>query len=172
LSRKKSSAVSAAPRTEDDSHQVIADLIAMAGRMLSVTPGGRRESAKKLVHELIDVAFQAIDESFVRSHLLAVVREDHRVVTRGAIAAALFVRNGEMALRKLLPDVDPDKIEDRFRLRLDKVFDQGLRISLRRLRALGKNGSLRLHSPAGRGPDAFCTIDRQDTPSSSRTSAP
>jgi hypothetical protein len=95
----------------------------MAGRMLSATRGRRRESAKKLIHELIDVAFQAIDESFVRSHLLAAARGDHRVVTRGAIAASLFVRNGEMALRKLLPDVDPDKIEDGFRLRLDEVCD-------------------------------------------------
>jgi phosphatidylglycerophosphate synthase len=35
-----------------------------------------------------------------------------------------------------------------------------------------KSGSLLLYSPAGWESDAFCTIDRQDNPTSSATSAP
>jgi GYF domain 2 len=55
---------------------------------------------------------------------------------------------------------------------LKGLFPQGLRISLGRLGALGKNGSGVLYSPAGRGSGASCTIDRQDHSSSSGTSAP
>jgi hypothetical protein len=49
---------------------------------------------------------------------------------------------------------------------------QGLRTSLGRLGALGENGSRVSYSLAGRGSGAFFTIDRQDNPSSSGTSAP
>ena len=49
---------------------------------------------------------------------------------------------------------------------------QGLRISLGRLSALGKNGSLLLCRPAGWESHVSCTIDRRDSPTTSGTSAP
>ena len=52
------------------------------------------------------------------------------------------------------------------------IQNQGLRISLGRLGALGESGSQLRYSPAGRGSGAFCTLDRQGHPSSSGTSAP
>jgi hypothetical protein len=51
-------------------------------------------------------------------------------------------------------------------------FPQGLRISLGRLGAVGRNSPLLLCSPAGWESDASCTIDRQDNPTASGTSAP
>src|SRR5512142_1758455 len=49
---------------------------------------------------------------------------------------------------------------------------KGLRISLGRLGAVGRNSPLLLCSPAGWESDASCTIDRQDNPTASGTSAP
>jgi hypothetical protein len=56
--------------------------------------------------------------------------------------------------------------------RSEAAAGQGLRTSLGRLGALGENGSRVSYSLAGRGSGAFFTIDRQDNPSSSGTSAP
>src|SRR5512135_3652302 len=50
--------------------------------------------------------------------------------------------------------------------------DQGLRISLGRLAAVGSNSPLLLCSPAGWELDASCTIDRQDHHTASGTPAP
>ena len=49
---------------------------------------------------------------------------------------------------------------------------QGLRISLGCLGALGRSGRLLCSRPSGRGSDASCTIERQDNPAPSGTSAP
>ena len=50
--------------------------------------------------------------------------------------------------------------------------DQGLRISLGCLGALGKGDLPLLYSQAGQESNAFCSIDRQDYTTSSGTSAP
>jgi hypothetical protein len=55
---------------------------------------------------------------------------------------------------------------------MDLLGPQGLRISLGRLGAVGRNSPLLLCSPAGWESDASCTIDRQDNPTASGTSAP
>src|SRR5512147_1384844 len=55
---------------------------------------------------------------------------------------------------------------------IDLPEPQGLRISLGRLGAVGRNSPLLLCSPAGWESDASCTIDRQDNPTASGTSAP
>jgi hypothetical protein len=55
---------------------------------------------------------------------------------------------------------------------IDWEGPQGLRISLGCLGAVEKGGSPLLWSPAGWGSGASCTIDRQDHPTSSGTSAP
>jgi hypothetical protein len=120
MARKKSTAGSTRPRTGDKSQQIIVDVIALARRLLDGTSGRRQQPAEQLVHELIDVALLALDESFVQRHLLAERGEYH---SRGAIAASRFVRNGETALRKLLPGADPARIEQSLRLRLDEIFN-------------------------------------------------
>jgi len=56
--------------------------------------------------------------------------------------------------------------------RLSSGREQGSRISLGRLSALGKTGSLLLRRPAGWESDAPCTIDLRDNPSTSGTSVP
>ena len=120
MARKKSTSASTRPRTRDKSQQVIVELIAVARRLLDGTSGRRQQPPEQLVHELIDVALLALDESFVQRHLLAEMGEYH---TRGAIAASRFIRNGETALRKLLPVADLAKIEECLRLWLDEHYD-------------------------------------------------
>jgi hypothetical protein len=49
---------------------------------------------------------------------------------------------------------------------------QGLRISLGRLGVVGRSGPLLFCSPTGWASSPSCTIDRQDNPTASGTSAP
>ena len=52
------------------------------------------------------------------------------------------------------------------------VASQGLRISLGRLGVVGRSGPFLFCGPAGWGSSPSCTIDRQDNPTASGTSAP
>ena len=55
---------------------------------------------------------------------------------------------------------------------LEGARRQGLRISLGRLGVVGRSGPLLFRGPAGWGSSPSCTIDRQDNPTASGTSAP
>ena len=94
----------------------------MAERALGAGDGGRRKAAEGVIHELIDAAFLALDESYVLRPMLAEAGTLPAATTRGPIAAALFVRNGGATLRRLLPEARPAAIVEYLGRRLDEAF--------------------------------------------------
>jgi transposase len=94
-------------------------------------------------------------EEYFRKHPPRSVKQ-----ARAIIEQQTGIRRGLTQVRHFLRD------------QLGLRWRQGLRISLGRLGAVGRNSPLLLCSPAGWESDASCTIDRQDNPTASGTSAP
>jgi hypothetical protein len=81
--------------------------------------GSRR---KQLAFELIYVARRVFDATYGHGRDTAEMVAAQVGMTLEEGAAALFVENGEMALRKLLPDVLRDDIADCLRQWLEEVY--------------------------------------------------
>jgi hypothetical protein len=75
-----------------------------------------------IVIELIYVAGRVFDETFGSGRETAEKIAERVEMTLEKRAAALFVRDGEMALRRLLPDVPRDEIEDYLSQQLGAVY--------------------------------------------------
>ncbi len=71
---------------------------------------------------LMHVAWRVFDETYGRGRETAMMVTDQVGMTLEEGAAASFVRNGDMALRELLPEAFPSDIETWLSLRLREAY--------------------------------------------------
>jgi hypothetical protein len=80
------------------------------------------DSRKQPILDLLSAVWQAFDDTYGSRRELAEEFADEAGMTLEEYAAGLVVRHGEMPLRKLLPDIPRDEVEECIRDELEEVF--------------------------------------------------